>query len=107
MNRRSRNKDAINNKTKEQSFTNGNTKATSSKDLKLAETSTTYTVPYVEDSEAQKQLDFLRNACPKTQRVQIESAMKSMFHLRRSDPSKILESFPRFLDTPYLVCTDT
>lgn len=57
----------------------------------------------VSADEVEENLEFLQFADPNTQKLEIEKAMEKTFSLRRQNPEKILEKFPRFLDTPNLV----
>ena len=50
-----------------------------------------------------KEIEFLKVACPETQKEEIIAAMKATFYLRRKEKDKIFELFPRFMDIPFLV----
>lgn len=59
---------------------------------------------FVSEEELQENLNFIQTADPKTRKEEIVKAMKVTFSMRRNNSIEILNKFPRFLDTPGLVC---
>lgn len=48
-------------------------------------------------------IEFLKNACSKTQENEIIQKMKNTFDCRKTNDFSVTD-YPRFLDTPGLVC---
>lgn len=57
----------------------------------------------ISNEEIKEKLDFLSKADPKSEKDEIIQAMIDTFGHRKKHRDVILEEFPRFFDSPYLV----